>query len=186
LGLAALGREAVASGARTRGLFRHKPTGGWLVADAYRGTAIREAIGVFLAASAGNNQQTLPMGRALLGLHGNANLVVYVGHNGLMDFTVEQPAHASSTNSRDAMVLACKSRPYFEQRLAALGCRPVLLTTGFMAPEAYTLDAAAAGWLAREGPAAIRERAAQAYRKYQQCGLDAARKLFDCGAAPAR
>ena len=47
-----------------------------------------------------------------------------------------------------------------------------------MAPEAYTLEAAVAGWLAREPADKIRERAAHAYDKYQKCGLKAATRLF--------
>ncbi len=61
-----------------------------------------------------------------------------------------------------AMVLACKSKPYFGPRLSQLRCRGVLLTTGFMAPEAYTLDAALEGWLAQESAAKIKDRAARA------------------------
>jgi hypothetical protein len=53
-----------------------------------------------------------------------------------------------------------------------------LLTTGFMAPEAYTLDAAVEGWIADENAEQITERAARAYDKYQKCGLKAARRLF--------
>jgi hypothetical protein len=47
-----------------------------------------------------------------------------------------------------------------------------------MAPEAYTLKAALDGWIAGEGEEAIRQRAAQAYDKYQKCGRRAALKLF--------
>jgi len=117
----------------------------------------------------------------VLGLHGAADLVVYIGHNGLMDFTVAQPQREPNAGARQAIVLACKSRPHFQPRLAQLQCRSVLLTTGFMAPEAYTLDAAVAGWLAQESGPQITDRAARAYHKYQKCGLTAARRLFYAG-----
>jgi len=74
--------------------------------------------------------------------------------------------------------LACKSKQYFRPRLSELGCRSVLLTTEFMAPEAYTLEAAIAGWLSGEDGDRIRERAARAYHKYQKCGLKGATHLF--------
>jgi hypothetical protein len=80
------------------------------------------------------------------------------------------------------MVLACKSKPYFQPRLAQLPCRCVLLTTGFMAPEAYTLEAGVAGWLAAESAEKLIDRAARAYDKYQKCGLKAAKRLFYSGA----
>ena len=47
-----------------------------------------------------------------------------------------------------------------------------------MAPEAYTLMAALTGWIANEDNQAIRQRAAQAYNKYQKCGARAALRLF--------
>ena len=54
----------------------------------------------------------------------------------------------------------------------------MLLTTGLMAPEAYTLEAIVRAWVGGGSTAAVREAAAAAYHKYQNCGLRAARKLF--------
>jgi len=142
------------------------------------GREIKKAVRDFLGAAAGKNPTTLPCGADSLGLHGAADLVVYVGHNGLMDFIVAQPQREPDAGTRQAIILACKSKPYFGPRLAELQCRSVLLTTGFMAPEAYTLDAAVAGWLARESGLQITDRAACAYHKHQKCGLTAARRLF--------
>jgi hypothetical protein len=98
-----------------------------------------------------------------------------------MEFDVVQPVPDKSARPREAIVLACKSKPYFLPRLEQLKCRSVLLTTGFMAPEAYTLEAAVAGWLADETAENVRDRAARAYDKYQKCGLKAARRLFYAG-----
>jgi hypothetical protein len=50
-----------------------------------------------------------------------------------------------------------------------------------MAPEAYTLKAALDGWISAESPEQIRARSAQAYDKYQKCGLRAAQRLFATG-----
>lgn len=50
-----------------------------------------------------------------------------------------------------------------------------------MAPEAYVLDAALAGWLAQESGERVRARAAAAYHKYQRCGPRAAADLFATG-----
>ncbi len=47
-----------------------------------------------------------------------------------------------------------------------------------MAPEAYTLKSAIDGWILNESNEQIRERTAQAYNKYQKCGLRGARNLF--------
>jgi hypothetical protein len=161
-----------------RVVLKHKGGGAYLVADAYRGREIKRAVGDFLAAAGGRSAARLRQGDDSIGIYGAADLVVYVGHNGLMEFDVAQPEREAKAGAKQAMVLACKSKPYFGPRLAKLGCRSVLLTTGFMAPEAYTLEAALAGWLAKESGAQIRDRAARAYHKYQKCGLKGARRLF--------
>jgi len=159
-------------------IFKHPATGTYLVADAYRGRNIRNTVEDFLNAAAGNDPKTLALGETKIRIAGGSDLVVYVGHNGLMDFSVERTVQKEPGNAHDAIVLACKSKPYFQPRLTKLGCRSVLLTTGFMAPEAYTLEAAVEGWIAGENADQIKQRAARAYDKYQKCGLKAAARLF--------
>ncbi len=112
---------------------------------------------------------------------GSADLVAYIGHDGLMDFDL--PVKPSNHNSRrrDAIILACASKQYFHAALYNAGVHPLLWTTNLMAPEAYTLKAALDGWVLNESDAQIRERSASAYHKYQKCGLNAARKLLVTG-----
>ncbi len=50
-----------------------------------------------------------------------------------------------------------------------------------MAPEAYTLKSALDGWIAGETNDQIRDRAADAYDKYQHCGARAAHRLLVTG-----
>jgi len=164
-----------------RQVFRHAREPVWLEADAYRGAAIRQAVEDFLAAAAGAPVAAVTVADrgapvALLP-GGGAGLVVYVGHNGLMDFRVDPPQRRDA-RQREAMVLACASRGYFREPLRRAGATARLWTTGLLAPEAYVLEAAVAGWIAGESAAAIRERAARAYHRYQRCGLAAARRLF--------
>ncbi len=161
-----------------RVIFQHKTNRAYLVADAYRGRQIKSAVKDFLDATAGDNPRVLKHEKIKIGIAGGADLVAYVGHNGLMDFKVDPPEQKESGKDTCAIVLACKSMPYFKPYLAKLGCRPVLLTTGFMAPEAYTLEAALAGWLAGENAERIRNRAAAAYHKFQKCGINGAKRLF--------
>ncbi len=161
-----------------RAIFKRKAGGAYVVADAYRGIRIKKAVEDFLAAAAGDRRTALKLEEERLAIHGAADLVAYVGHNGLMDFDVDQPVPDQDARPRDAVVLACKSQPYFQPRLSQLKCRSVLLTTGFMAPEACTLEAVVVGWLAGETAEKIEDRAARAYDKHQKCGLKAARRLF--------
>ena len=78
-------------------------------------------------------------------------------------------------------MLACASKSYFEGPLRQTGAEPLLWTTGLMAPEAYVLKAAVDGWIFSEDGQRIRKRAAEAYDKYQNCGMKGAMNLFASG-----
>ena len=79
------------------------------------------------------------------------------------------------------MIFCCYSKEYFTDAVRSAGANPLLWTTGLMSPEAYSLKAALDGWLLNETGQQIRERAAQAYDKYQKCGIKGARGLFTTG-----
>jgi len=168
-----------------RCVFKHRQADVYLVADAYRGDQIREAILDFFDAAAGASPEpiTLPPSSpdVTLSARGGSNLVAYVGHDGLMDFKLRLIPRKKNEIHRDAIILACASKQYFAEALRASGAYPLLWTTNLMAPEAYTLKAALDGWIGKENGEQIRERAAVAYDKYQKCGLRGARRLFATG-----
>ena len=164
-----------------RCVFKHRHTSTLLVADAYRGKEIAQTTVDFLEAAAGKPGEKLKAGDVEFHTAGSANLVAYIGHNGLMDFTL--PAHPKRRDERErrAIILACASKNYFSPALQQSGATPLLWTTNLMAPEAYVLSAALDGWLKKETDEQIRLRAAGAYHKYQRCGIKAARGLFATG-----
>jgi len=168
-----------------RCVFRHRQSGVYLVADAYRGDEIRQAILDFFSAAAGASQEivALPAGSSTpsLSVRGGSNLVAYVGHDGLMDFQLPLIPRKKNDAHRDAIILACASKQYFAEALRASGAYPLLWTTNLMAPEAYTLKSALDGWIAGESNENIHERAAAAYNRFQKCGLRGARRLFATG-----
>jgi hypothetical protein len=98
-----------------------------------------------------------------------------------MDFSLENTFKAVDTLKRETIILACISRKYFTPFIKNTNAKPLIWSTGLMSPEAYTLEAAIDGWLKNETYEQIRERAAQAYNKYQKCGINAARKLLVSG-----
>lgn len=150
-----------------------------LVAEAWDGARIRDAIVRMLRCAAGHDAAVLEVGGLRLPTGGGAHLVAYVGHDGLMDVAVDPPPDpAPDAPARAAMALCCHSRRYFGPHLAAARAEPVLTTTGLMAPEAYVLDGALRAWFAAEGAPGTAEAAARAYDRFQRCGLGAARRLF--------
>ncbi len=165
-----------------RCVFKSRMNDVYVVADAYEGSQIKLAVSDFLWAAAGiaKEKVTFKMRseEVSLAIAGDANLVVYVGHDGFMDFQIAPIAGTRGDKPRQTIILACASKVYFAPYIRQTGAEPLLWTTGLMAPEAYTLKAALNGWIAHEGDESIRRRAAQAYDRYQKCGAHAALKLF--------
>jgi hypothetical protein len=168
-----------------RCIFKRKNSDVYLVADAYEGNEIRQAILDFFAAAAGGAGETIAVQAGsfttTISARGGSNLVAYVGHDGLMNFSLPGVPHQRDAIHREAIILACASKQYFSDALKVSGAYPLLWTTNLMAPEAYTLKSALDGWINRESNEQIRERAAVAYDKYQRCGLRGARRLFVTG-----
>ncbi len=164
-----------------RAIWKHRDSAVYVVAEAYDGRSIREATVDLLRYASGAGPREITAGGSRIRAGGSANLVAYAGHDGLMDFSLEERFAGPPRNPRQAIILACISQRYFAEHLRSTGAAPLLWTTGLMAPEAYTLRAALAGWVLREGPDAIRERAAQAYHAYQKCGINGARRLLVAG-----
>lgn len=168
-----------------RSVFKHRDGKTFLVAEAYRGSQIRQATEDFLAAASGMPGESMRISLAgkVVELHlgGSADVIAYIGHNGLMDFQLTASPKQRDDEKREAIILACASKSYFANALRATGAKPLLWTTNLMAPEAYVLSAAIDGWLNRENDEEIRMRAAKAYHQYQNCGLRAASKLFATG-----
>jgi hypothetical protein len=167
-----------------RSVFYDAKTNAVMVADAYRGREIKQAIHDFFAASAGGFPEAtsrIPAAGGDLEVSGAPELVVYVGHDGLMDFALERNYPSQTAGKRQAIILACASKSFFGPGLGPTGAAPLLWTTGLMAPEAYTLKAALDGWMAGESGEQVRRRAAEAYAKYQKISIGAAMRLFASG-----
>lgn len=165
-----------------RCIFKHNRENVYFVADAYQGKEIRQAVIDFLNAASGKSKDIVTVKTSTqvidLEIHGNSHLIVYVGHDGLMDFSLETYPTKQDNRLRETMILACISKTYFRDAIVETGAKPLLWTTGLMAPEAYTLENAIEGWVLHEDDASIRLRAAKAYSIYQKCGLEAAKRLL--------
>jgi hypothetical protein len=164
-----------------RVVFKHIGDGAILVADAYDGSRMKIAVDDFLTAASGNKLENINIEEKTIQLFSSANVIVFVGHDGLMDFHYDKPIVKNGDTKNDAIILACASKQYFGPALEKTGATPVLWTTNLMAPEAYILHDALEGWLKNETGEQIRHRAAAAYAKYQKIRLSSADGLFATG-----
>jgi hypothetical protein len=164
-----------------RAVFKHVTKNIYLIADAYDGKYIKQCTIDFLSGCAGIKKDTLHLGNTILGISGNSKLLAYIGHDGLMDFELENTFQNVDKKNRNCIILACVSRDYFSDYIKASNANPLVWTTGLMCPEAYTVHDAIIGFVNYESNEKIRNRAALAYSKHQKCSIKAARNLLVTG-----
>jgi len=161
-----------------RRIFKHNEKNYFLIADAYDGKYIKQCTLDFLNGSSGNQKDALKINGKTLGTGGNAALLAYIGHDGLMDFQLSETFLNTDNIKRDIIILACYSKRFFSPVLEQADVNPILWTSNLMAPEAYTLHDALSGYVIGESNEEIRERAAAAYARYQKCSINAAKGLL--------
>jgi hypothetical protein len=111
---------------------------------------MKETVRDFFAAVSSERLENVEAGGQKLQIAGSADLVAFVGHNGLMDFKLDAMPKKHDDVKRDAVILACASRSYFTKPLKETGASPLLWTSNLMAPEAYILHDAIEGWVRNE------------------------------------
>ncbi len=145
--------------------FKHRSGAAILIAEAWRGRNIREA--------------TLSYFDKLIDSSDTApDFVAYIGHNGLMDFSLPSDLSTATEKPKDTAVLCCRSRPFFDESLVARQASPMLMTEQLMYPGSFLLEAALEGWMKGETTEQLRDRAARAYQKNQKISFRAARGIF--------
>lgn len=153
----------------------------YLIADAYNGKYIKTCTQNFLKSCAGQNKDTLNIAGKGIGIGGCSKLLCYIGHDGLMDFALDEEYVQADTKRRDAVILACISQKYFAPHLKPTGAQPLLWSTGLMSPEAYTLHDAIHAYISDLDATEVHSAAASAYSKYQKCSSRAASNLLVSG-----
>lgn len=164
-----------------RAIFKHLKSDYYLIADAYDGQFIKQTTTDFLNSSSGNKNDTVHVNNIIMGIGANSKMISYIGHNGLMDFQINQKFTNKDNIKRDIAILACFSQKYFSPHLTNANINPTLWSTGLMAPEAYIIHDAIAGYILKETNEAIKIRAAKAYSKFQKCSEKSARNLIVTG-----
>ena len=97
------------------------------MADAYDGQYIKQATIDFLSAAAGKNEIEGKDGEKKIYFGGASNLLAYIGHDGLMDFSLEERFENAASKKREAIILACYSKNFFSAHL-----KPTGATSSFM------------------------------------------------------
>ncbi len=163
-----------------RAVFKEKNGQAYMVADAYNGKYIKQTILDYIQATNGQDSQSITIEKQELSFGGGADLTIYIGHNGLMDFTIN-PNLTKTASQKNTIILACYSKVYFSPFISQIGAKPLLWTKSLMAPEAYSLEGAINSWLKADSPNKILDAAISQYAQYQKISKKAASTVFTTG-----
>lgn len=166
-----------------RVVFKHATENVVVVADAYRGDRMEACLKDYFKVLAGIKSDTINFNDTALVIGTATDLVVFNGHNGLMDVMIDTIWNEDG-KMKDAIAIACASHWYYKEYLNAAGGFPLVMTAKLLAPEAYVLHNVLDAWVANKTPEETRFAAAQGYHNVQKCGIRGASNLFVTGWEP--
>jgi hypothetical protein len=153
----------------------------YLVADAYRGDRMKECLHDYFRSLGGWKTENDSVQDKSLSLYSEADLLVFNGHDGLMDDTLKEYFSKDSI-LREAVSISCYSKVFFHPRFEKCGAYPLICTSGLLAPEAYVLGAVIDSWANQKTALEIRYAAGDAYHsKHPSTTQKGARALFTTG-----
>jgi hypothetical protein len=154
----------------------------FIVADAYRGDAMKKCMRDFITSVAGLKKENLKIDSTLLlPIYSNADLIVFNGHDGLMDDTMKIYRN-NDKQVRECALIACYSYSYFENHIVWANAYPLITTNGLLAPEAYALGGLIDKWAVLGSGQEIRTAVATAYLgKHPSSSIGACLGLFRTG-----
>lgn len=166
-----------------RVIYTHVSQNVVLIADAYRGDRMEACVLDYFNILAGLKSDKILLGDSSVTIGSSTDLVVFNGHNGLMDVMIDTIRNTDGV-VKDAVAIACSSHYFFKDHLNASGGYPLVMTANLLAPEAYVLHNVLDAWIANKSSEQIRFSAAQGYHNIQKCGIRGASNLFVTGWNP--
>jgi len=164
-------------------IFQHKQTSSILIVDAWRGSEIKPCMEQLIQSMAGQHYESLSIetseGKHQINVGGGADFLCFIGHNGLMEFSIPAlEVNPHRKQAGDIAVLCCQSQHFFKKHLGEGKPRPVVMTASNMYPGAFILHDTLEGWFQQEDLKKLRLRAAKAYAKNQNISTKSAMSVF--------
>lgn len=156
----------------------------YLVADAYRGDKMLETLNHFSRAMSNNYTKKITLSdNTTIDIHGGADLVVFNGHNGLLDFAKDVPKKFyNTTNSqKDMVAIACFANEYFEWEALRAQAYPLVRAKSTLHPGAFVVSAIIDDWVMLKSIEEMRLSAGKAYCEIHNCSAKTSKNLFYTG-----
>lgn len=158
----------------------YKNTKVYLIADAYQGDKMEETVNDFLAAASSQKQEKLGISPSLtLDIAGASDLVMFNGHNGMMDNIDVKNWVNDGSKHTDVVINACVTYDYFEEELLKAKAYPLVRTRSLLYPGACVLAQVIDDWVADIPEAQLTANAGRTYCEKHDCGRGS--KVFKSG-----
>ncbi|MBL4649891.1 MAG: hypothetical protein JKY03_09175 [Aureispira sp.] len=159
----------------------------YVVADAYRGDKMLATLNHFSRAMSNNYTKkiTLP-DSTRIDIHGGADLVVFNGHNGFLDFPEDTPTKFYNTtkSQKDMVAIACFANEYFEREALRAQAYPIVRAKSTLHPGAFVISAIIDDWAMLKPVEEMRLSAGKAYCEIHDCSIKTSKNLFYKGWRP--
>ncbi len=143
----------------------------YVIADAYRGDRMEETVNDFLGAIAGIKKDSIQLGdKTYLGVGGDADLVMFNGHNGIMDYITLNEWDNLTERRVDVVMNSCLSYTYLQDEFMRAGGYPLIRSKTLLYPGAYVLASIIEDWARDADPEKIRINAGKVYCQKHDCG----------------
>ncbi len=152
----------------------------YLIADAYRGYDMLPCLNDFFAAVSENNLDSIALEDKKIPANGNANLIVFNGHNGLMDYNLLL-IPKKCKNPKETALIACYSGDYFNEHLQKYYAYPLLTTKGLIPAESYILASLIEPWVLLKTDNEIMQAIVSKFAKIHKKKKDEVEQLFKTG-----
>ncbi|MCB9225015.1 MAG: hypothetical protein R2780_05255 [Crocinitomicaceae bacterium] len=151
-----------------------------LICDAYRGDMMKPCLEDYFSSLAGHKTDSILYKNEKLAINQGADLMAFNGHNGLMDVDIDT-VYADRSRMKDAVVIACSSKGYFNPYFVQTNSYPLLNTSSLLWPGAMILNAVIREWAMLHAGEDVQNAAGDSYHEVKKCGQSAARRMFVSG-----
>ncbi|MCB9188702.1 MAG: hypothetical protein H6599_05400 [Flavobacteriales bacterium] len=153
-----------------------------LVADAYRGDRMHECLNDYFNSLSGHLLDSVLVDSAYLKINGEADLVAFNGHNGLMDESTTYEVATENTKPKDAVSISCASSGFFKDHYWQTSSYPLVHTTNLLYPGAFILEGILNKWAMLESDEECKLAAGKAYYEHKpKSGPNGSQNLFNFG-----
>ena len=152
-----------------------------LIMDAYRGDRMKECLEDYFNGLAENKMDTIVIDSISYPAFGNADLLVFNGHNGLMDTDISFEVTQKNIRQKDAISISCSSMYYFDQFYKKTNSYPLVTTEHSLYPGGFIIEGIIDKWATLSTDELIRQEAGNQYHKVKKCGVKGARGIFHTG-----